>query len=141
MDTSGYRYVLFTGIKELLIDLSQDSQLYVWTARDRLSTIRYLTEFDVIRYFADISTPDDTFAKPHVEGIERLVKGQDKKTICMIGDSSADIMGAKNFGIMSIGAAWGDHVSKNHLSSFGADFIVSDPAECSKLIRLNLKEK
>lgn len=141
MDTSEYRYSLFAGIKELLADLSKDCELYIWTARDRLSTIRYMQEFEITHYFQGISTPDDTQPKPNVEGIESLVGNFPKSSICMVGDSSADIVKAKNFGVMSIGAAWGKHVSKNHLSSFGADFIVSDPLECSKLIRLNLKEK
>ncbi len=140
MDTSGHRYKLFPGIKELLLDLSKDSKLYVWTARDKLSTVRYLSEFDVINQFVDISTPDDTLPKPHSEGIEFLVSDINKNSICIIGDSPGDIVGAKNFGVMSIGAAWADHVTPAQLSSYGADFIVSDPAECSKLIRLNLKE-
>jgi phosphoglycolate phosphatase len=141
MDTSQHRYVLFAGIKELLLDLSKDCQLYIWTARDRISTLRYLKEFDIFQYFTDISTPDDALPKPHEEGINALVGSYSKNSVCMIGDSSADIIGAKNFGVMSIGAAWASHVMEENLLSVGADFIVSDPAECSKLIRLNLKEK
>lgn len=140
MDTSSSRYTLFPGIKELLVELSADCQLYVWTARDRLSTVRYLTEFDILRFFSGISTPDDALPKPRAEGIQLLVKGVSKNSICVIGDSPADMMGAKNFGVMGIGACWATHVSSSNLVSAGADFIVSDPSECSKLIKLNLKE-
>lgn len=140
MDTSQYRYSLYPGIKDLITDLSNDCNLYVWTARDRLSTIRYLQEFGIREYFCEISTPDDARAKPHSEGIESLVGKYSKQSVCMIGDTTNDIIGGKNFGVMSLGAAWGDHVNTQSLIGAGADFIVSDPAECSKLIRLNLKE-
>lgn len=140
VNTSSYRYLLFPGIKELLADLSADCALYVWTARDRLSTERILKEFGVLHYFDSISTPDDALPKPHIEGIKSLVGDYSKSSICMIGDSSADIIGAKNFGVVGIGATWGGHVSAENLMSVGADFIVSDPVDCSKLIRLNLKE-
>lgn len=140
MDTSQYSYTLFPGIKDLIIDLSKDCELYVWTARDRLSTFRYLKEFEIIQYFSEISTPDDALAKPNSEGIRSLVGAYDKASVCMIGDSSADILGAKNYGVISIGATWGRNTDTESLITSGADFIVSDPAECSKLIRLNLKE-
>ncbi|MFY7993239.1 MAG: HAD family hydrolase [Bacteriovoracaceae bacterium] len=140
IDTSQYRYSLFPGIKDLIIDLSKDCELYVWTARDRLSTLRYLKEFEIIQYFSEISTPDDALAKPNSEGIRRLVGAHDKTSVCMIGDSSADIVGAKNFGVMSIGANWWINTDTESLITSGADFIVSDPVDCSKLIRLNLKE-
>ena len=62
-----------------------------------------------------------------------------KDSICVIGDSSYDMMGAKNFGVLALGALWNGEAAATTLKDFGADFIVSHPVECSKLIRLNLK--
>ncbi len=140
VDTSSFKYVLYDGIKELLLDLSTDCVLYVWTARGRQSCLKILKDLDILQYFDSISTPDDGFAKPHPEGIERLVGAYSKQSICMIGDTNNDILGAKNFGVMSLGATWASQTDAESLIEMGADFIVKGPAECSKLIRLNLKE-
>jgi phosphoglycolate phosphatase-like HAD superfamily hydrolase len=139
VDTSSSKYKLFPGIKELLQELSSECLLYVWTARGRSSTLRILEELGVISYFDSFSTVDDHFPKPHVSGIMALVGNAPKDSICVIGDSSNDIVGAKNFGVIGIGAAWNKDVRSDVLAEMGADFIVSHPSECSNLIRLNLK--
>jgi phosphoglycolate phosphatase len=139
VDTSSPKYRLFPGIKELVIELSGDAKLYVWTARSRASTLRILQELGIFSYFEAICTIDDAPPKPHIEGLVDLAGEQDKKSICMIGDSSFDILGAKNFGVMAIGAVWNAEARGEVLKDFGADFIVSHPAECSKLIQLHLR--
>ncbi len=139
VNTSIPKYVLFAGIKELLADLSADHLLYVWTARGRVSTLRILQELGVVSYFEAICTIDDAAPKPHVQGLGQLTGEFPKNSVCVIGDSSYDMMGAKNFGVLALGALWNGEAREDTLKDFGADFIVSHPAECSKLIRLNLK--
>jgi phosphoglycolate phosphatase len=139
IDTSKPKYNLFPGIKELLQELSKDCLLYVWTARGRSSTLRILEELGVVKYFDGFSTVDDSIPKPHIAGLLDLVGKTPKNSICVIGDTSNDIVGAKNFGVLAIGAVWGPGASSKVLNDFGADFIVSHPSECSKLIELNLK--
>jgi phosphoglycolate phosphatase len=139
VNTSVPKYVLFSGIKELVADLATDHTLYVWTARGRASTLRILQELGVSSYFEAICTIDDAPAKPHVEGLQQLVGDHPKTSICVIGDSSFDMMGAKNFGVLALGALWNGETRVETLKDFGADFIVSHPSECSKLIRQNLK--
>lgn len=139
VDTSTTKYKLFPGIKELLVELSPHCLLYVWTARGRSSTLRILEELGVYSYFNGFSTVDDAFPKPHVGGLLELVGPAPKHSVCVIGDSSNDVIGAKNFGVMCIGAAWNGSVPPQYLKDMGADFLVSHPSECSKLIELNLK--
>jgi phosphoglycolate phosphatase len=139
VDTSGPKYKLFPGIKELLEDHLDDCFFYVWTARNRASTIRILGELGVAGYFESFATPDDCIPKPHVQGLLNLVGNSAKHSICVIGDSSQDILGAKNFGVLAIGAMWNKEAKAEFLSEAGADFIVSHPSDCSKLIELNLK--
>ncbi len=139
VDTSSYKHRLFPGIKDLLIELSKNNLLYVWTARDRTSTLRILGDLGILSYFESLSTSDDAYPKPHVAGISQLVGSIDKQSICIIGDSSNDMLGAKNFGALGIGAIWNQAVLPQVLKDSGADFIVSHPLECSKLIELNLK--
>jgi phosphoglycolate phosphatase-like HAD superfamily hydrolase len=139
IDTSLSQYNLFPGIKELILELSEDCSLYVWTARGRASTLRILQELGIYSYFAGISTMDDSLPKPHIAGLLDLVGHAAKDSVCVIGDSSNDMLGAKNFGVMAIGALWNSVAQHDFLKDTGADFIVSHPSECSKLIQLNLK--
>lgn len=138
VDTSRPRYQLFPGIKELLETNRKDCLYYVWTARGRLSTMRLLEELGIRSYFEEFSTPDDAIPKPHIAGLLDLVGSTPKNAICVIGDSANDMLGAKNFGVLAIGATWNKETRESYLKDSGADFIVSDPSECSKLIELNL---
>lgn len=138
LNTNDLRPAFFPGIKELLLDLSRDCQLYVWTARGRASTLRVLEENGVKHLFHGVSTPDDGFSKPHTGGLLEMTGEFPKTSICVIGDSSIDMVGAKNYGVLALGAVWNHNANAAFLSEAGADFIVSDPAECSKLIRSNL---
>lgn len=139
VDTSGHKAQLYPGIKELLVDLASKHHLYVWTARGRESTLRILRDLDIAKYFEGFSTPDDGVPKPHVQGLIQLVGGASKKSICVIGDSGNDILGAKNFSVLALGAVWNGSGGKDVLKDYGADFIVSHPSECSRIIELNLK--
>ncbi len=138
VDTSEFRYRLYPGIKELLTDLSQDSILYVWTARDRASTLRILKELAVLSVFEQICTVDDALPKPHIEGLKQLVGDVDRNQVCMIGDTSNDILGARNFGIKSIGVIWNPQARADYLKETGADFLAKEPAACAEWIRQHL---
>lgn len=138
VDTSRPRYQLFPGIKELLEANRKDCLYYVWTARGRVSTMRLLEELGIRFYFEEFSTPDDAIPKPHIAGLLDLVGHTPKNSVCVIGDSANDMLGAKNFGVLAIGATWNKETRESYLKDSGADFIVSDPVECSKLIELNL---
>ncbi len=138
LNTNTDRPAFFPGIKELLLDLARDCQLYVWTARGRASTLRILEEQGVRQLFQEVSTPDDAPTKPHVGGLMDLAGDSPKNSICVIGDSSMDMVGARNFGVLAIGAVWNCNANASYLREAGADFIVSDPAECSKIIRSKL---
>jgi phosphoglycolate phosphatase-like HAD superfamily hydrolase len=139
IDTNGPSFKLFPGIKELIQELSKDCLLYVWTARGRSSTLRILEEEGIVTFFDSFSTIDDTYPKPHIAGLLELVGRAPKHSICVIGDSLHDMVGAKNFGALAIGAIWDKAASSKVLMDAGADFIVSHPSECSKLIQLKLK--
>lgn len=141
LNTSVSPYRLFPGIKELITELSADYTLYVWTARGRTSTLRILQEGGVMQFFEGVYTADDGVGKPHVAGLIHLVGDATKDSILMIGDTINDILGAKNFGIKSMGVVWNGEAKAHILREIGADLIATNPAECSKLIRLESKER
>lgn len=138
VDTSEFRYRLYPGIKDLLTELSKDCHLYVWTARDRASTLRILKELNVLSYFEQICTVDDAPSKPHVAGLSDMLGAIPRDSICMIGDTSSDIQGARNFGIRSIGVHWNSQSKKEVLKETGADFLTADPSACAEWLRQHL---
>lgn len=138
LDTSRAPYKLFPGIKELLLALSQEATLYVWTARGRTSTLRILAELEIKHLFEGFYTADDGIGKPHALGLMTLVGNAPKESVWMIGDTSNDMLGAKNFGATSIGVVWNGESRAEVLTDFGADFIATEPRECSKIIHSKL---
>lgn len=140
LDTTNHPYRLYPGIKELLLDLSVDCTLYVWTARGRSSTLRALQDAGVSHLFTSLYTADDGVGKPYIAGLVNLVGEMTKQSVMMIGDTTNDILGANNYGIKSIGVLWNGEANALVLKEAGADFIATEPLECSKLIRLNLPE-
>lgn len=138
VDTSQSKYSLYPGIKELLIGLEVESDLYVWTARDKKSTLRILKELGILQYFTAVCTIDDALPKPHPAGLEELLGEGQTHRACMIGDTSNDILGAKNFGVRSIGAVWNMSANAEILRLSGADFVARDPFSCLEWINNNL---
>lgn len=139
VDTNQLKYELFPGIKDLLLKLSaEDYTLYVWTARDRKSTLRILKEQGVLHLFDSLCTVEDALPKPHISGLLELVGNTSKSSVCVIGDTSNDILGAKNFGVKGIGAIWSRLANEEILKEVGADFITTDPSEISDWIAKNL---
>ncbi len=138
IDTSHLKYSLYPGIKELLLSLASESVLYVWTARDRRSTLRILEELGVLGHFQQICTVDDALAKPHISGLIDMLHDTKKSLICVIGDTSSDILGAKNFNVRSIGAIWNRSANAEAMQLVGADFIAKTPEECLDWITVNL---
>lgn len=138
LDTSTVPYKLFPGIKELLYELSPDYHLYVWTARGRSSTLRVLEEGGVVQLFHGLYTADDGAGKPHPMGLLTLVGEAPKEHILVIGDTTNDVYGAKNFGVKCMGALWNGETRAQILKEAAVDFLATTVLECSKLIRQNL---
>lgn len=134
-------YKLFAGMKKLILDLlDREFQLYVWTARDRRSTLKILDDQNVLQHFLELRCLDDTTPKPHPQGLVEMLEDMPKDKIMLIGDSFSDTRGAKSFGIKSIGALWESGVTKEGFDEFTPDFWASHPSECLEIILDNIKE-
>lgn len=134
-------YKLFAGMKKLILDLlDQEFQVYVWTARDRRSTLKILEDQNVLQHFLELRCLDDTTPKPHPQGLLEMLEGVPKEKIMMIGDSWTDIDGASSFGIDSIGALWEAGITKEGFGKSAPNFWASKPSECLDIILNNIKE-
>ncbi|AYF44993.1 HAD hydrolase, family IA, variant 1 [Halobacteriovorax sp. BALOs_7] len=134
-------YKLFAGMKKLILDLlNQEFQLYVWTARDRRSTLRILDDQDVLQHFLELRCLDDTTPKPHPQGLIEMLEDAPKDKIMLIGDSFSDTQGAKSFGVKSIGALWESGITKDGFGEHTADYWATHPSECLEIILNNINK-
>lgn len=121
----------FKGIGELLHRLkAADCALYIWTGRDRASLEKWLQETNLRRYFDKICCAHEAQAKPHPGGLIDMLGGIDATHCAVVGDTWADMKGAKMFGAHAVGALWDAAAHREALLEFGADVLVSSPEEC-----------
>ena len=131
----------YDGIPELLHRLlAADYHLYVWTGRDRASTLRLLQEHNLLRYFQDIRTASEMTAKPHPQGLQDMLKGIDPGFVAVIGDSWSDMKGARLFGAFALGATWNVQASSEALLEFGAQALAATPRDCYDTLLRLMKE-
>ena len=131
-----FDYVLFPGIVESISQLRLlGAAIYLWTARDRASTLKILDNFNLINLFTDFRCGDDTATKPSPDGIMAMVGHVPKQDVIVVGDSHMDILGAKNFGCRSIAALWCQGVDRQTVLRHAPDFLANTPLECLDIIR------
>lgn len=108
VDTTSFRRELYPGIRELLKYLSaQGIKSYVWTARNRASTVEILQSLAIIKHFSGFACGGEMQPKPSVQGLESLLIEDGAHSTVVIGDSLGDMIGGKSFGACSVGALWG----------------------------------
>lgn len=108
VDTTTYKRALFPGMKGLLKTLEKNGVTsYIWTARNRPSTVEILSSLAIIGQFKGMSCGGEMTAKPSIDGLESLMIKAPKEEILLIGDSLGDIVGGVSFGAFTVGALWG----------------------------------
>ena len=85
--------------------------LGVATGKSRIGLDRAMAETDSYHFFAATRTADETASKPDPLMIHALLEelGVNREEAVMVGDTSHDMLLAKNAGIDAIGITWGVH--------------------------------
>lgn len=129
------RLLLMRGTLELLTELYTRYPMAVVSARDELTTLRFLQQFDLGRFFRVVATSQTCeFTKPfphpviHVSTIMQLLPEE----CVMIGDTTVDILAGKRAGAQTIGLLCG-FGTEDELRKAGADLIVSDLEELKQV--------
>lgn len=122
--SENFKYPLFKGIAALLENLSQGPfKLHLWTARDENSARTILKNHDLEDIFATLSFSNPLNSKPSPENLRFDWETAKSHSTLVIGDSSSDIMGAKNIGAIRVGALWDKNAQEMNLISAGAEMI------------------
>ncbi len=131
------RFWLMKGARELLTLLSERFPLSIVSARDEITTLRFVEEFSLASFFkafATSQTCEHTKPYPHpvLWAAERMqVPAQN---CLMIGDTTVDILAGKAAGAQTVGVLCG-FGKEGELRRAGADLIVQDLKELFDLFK------
>jgi N-acetyl-D-muramate 6-phosphate phosphatase len=130
------KYLIVPGVEEMLKRLQGLYPMAVVSARDNKSTMRFLTQFDLCKYFEVIVTGlSAAHTKPCPDPIllaarEMGVRPQD---CLMIGDTTVDIRAGKAAGAQTVGVLCG-FGEEPELRQLGADLILNCTGDVAQLL-------
>lgn len=133
---------LFPGARDLLDRLAarEDVLMAVATGKSRKGLDALIRTHDLAGYFATTQCADDHPSKPAPGMVLACLSdtGIDAADAVMIGDTSFDMLMARNAEVDGIGVAWGHHPVAD-LTAAGAVAVARDFAELSRLLDARLR--
>jgi len=131
-----HQYLIVPGVQEMLSRLTERYPLAVVSARDEDSTMAFLEQFDLVRYFKVIITAlSAEHTKPYPDPIilaaEKL--GVQPETCLMTGDTAIDIRAGKSAGAQTVGVLCG-FGEEYELRRQGADLILPGTADLNGVL-------
>ncbi len=113
---------LFPGVDDLLQSLLQEGyQLHLWTAREPTSTESILKNHRIMDVFKSVNPSFLGRSKPDRNSLKRDFLSNPKNSVLVIGDSTADILGAIQIQAIAAGAIWCKHAIHENLISAGME--------------------
>lgn len=130
------KFLLIPGVDEMLTALKDRYPLSIVSARHEKSTLRFLEQYDLTRYFDAIITglsaprtkpfPDPIFMAAQKMGVQA---GE----CLMVGDTTVDIRAGKSAGAQTVGVLCGFGEEKE-LRDMGADLILSNTHQLADVL-------
>lgn len=120
-----HRLTLFDGVRQMLDDLrARGHLLAVATGKSRLGLERAFDHAGLRPLFSASRCADECRSKPHPQMLEELMAefGMGAASTVMIGDTSHDLLMARNAGVDSLAVTYGAH-PHDHL-------LEHDPVAC-----------
>lgn len=127
---------LYDGIVDLLENLrSAGWLLAVATGKSDRGLNACLTNHGIIDQFVSLQTADRHPSKPHPAMLEAALfeAGVSPRQAVMIGDTSFDMVMARDANVRAMGVAWGYH-TPDELREAGAESVAMDPANLGELL-------
>ncbi len=131
-------FLLMRGTLELLTELYTRYPLAVVSARDELTTSRFLQQCNLGRFFRVVATSQTCeFTKPFPDPVlhASTVMQLPPEECVMIGDTTVDILAGKRAGAQAIGLLCG-FGTEDELRKAGADLIVRDLEELMRVFTI-----
>jgi N-acetyl-D-muramate 6-phosphate phosphatase len=136
---SARNFLLIPGVDEMLARLKGHYLLAVVSARDEKGTMRFLQQFDLVKYFDAVVTGQSAaHTKPYPDPILFAAQKMNVKPeeCLMIGDTTVDMRAGKSAGAQTVGVLCG-FGEEPELRKMGADMILKNTSELAEvLVRL-----
>lgn len=116
-----HQLTLFKGIPEMLANLQAAGHLLtIATGKSRVGLDRALDHSGLRRLFQASRCADECHSKPHPQMLDELMAefGISAASTVMIGDTSHDLLMARNAGVDSLAVTYGAH-PHDHLAEHG----------------------
>jgi N-acetyl-D-muramate 6-phosphate phosphatase len=122
------KFILVPGVDEMLARLRERYPMSIVSARHEKSTMRFLRQFDLVKYFdaiiTGLSAPHTKpFPDPIFMAAEKM--GVKPHECVMIGDTTIDIRAGRSAGAQTVGVLCGFGEEKE-LRDMGANLILSN---------------
>jgi N-acetyl-D-muramate 6-phosphate phosphatase len=125
------KYLIVPGVEEMFKLMEGRYPMSVVSARDEKSTMRFLTQFDLCKYFEAIITGlSAPHTKPYPDPIRLAAErmGVKPEECLMIGDTTVDMRAGKAADAQTVGVLCGFGEEKE-LRRLGADLILNSTAD------------
>ena len=129
------KYLIVPGVEEMFKLMQGRYPMAVVSARDEKSTMRFLTQFDLCKYFEVIVTGlSAPHTKPYPDPILLAAQtmGVGSHECVMIGDTTVDMRAGKAAGAQTIGVLCG-FGEEPELRQLGADLILKSTGDLTAL--------
>jgi HAD superfamily hydrolase (TIGR01549 family) len=136
------KFLLIPGVFEMLAALKGRYPMAVVSARHEKSTMRFLEQFDLVKFFDAIVTGlSAPHTKPFPDPVLLAAKkmGVKPEECLMIGDTTVDIRAGKLAGAQTVGVLCG-FGEEQELKDMGADLILSNTPELLHVLDLQKPE-
>jgi len=118
----------FAGLIPVLEALQKDHILAVVSSNGYRTISRMLERFGFDRFFQEILGSDFLFSKKDKIAHALSKYGIDRKRTFYIGDTTGDILEAREAGVRTVAVTWGWH-SREKLAAVHPDFLVDKPED------------
>jgi len=128
-------FLLVPGVDKMLEQIKGRYPMAVVSARDEKSTVRFLEQFDLCKYFDPIVTGLSTpHTKPYPDPILFAAQkmGVEPQECLMIGDTTVDMRAGKAAGAQAVGVLCG-FGEEDELLQLGADLILKSTSDLIEL--------
>jgi HAD superfamily hydrolase (TIGR01509 family) len=133
------KFLLVPGVDELLKQLHGRYHMSVVSARDEKGTMRFLEQYNLVKYFDAIVTGlSARHTKPYPDPILLAAQkmGVSPENCLMIGDTTVDIRAGKEAGAQTVGVLCG-FGEESELRNFGADAIIEDTTKLLEILTVD----
>ena len=134
------RYLLVPGVDVLLERLKGRYPMSIISAREEKSTLHFLKQFDLLKYFDVVVTGLSTIhTKPYPHPIIFAAQkmGVKPEECLMIGDTTVDMRAGKAADAQTVGVLCG-FGEEDELLKMGADLILNSTSELADAISMEL---